>query len=149
MAPVLGLWLAMAVAVDQILGLSRIVDVWDGGSSVGRYRATGLWLEHGPEILLLIVFVGAIWIRVGSTTHRRRLGWVCLGVGVVSLLAAPWLYYSALRVLETVPVTRIDRFETAVYRGMGMLALLGLLQVAVGLRLARGAGVQSEVAGAN
>ena len=127
--PRLALWLAGAMAVDQLCGLSSMADVWEWGAPFGRSRAAGIWVDHGPELLVVIIVASTAWARLGRPGPNRYLGWVCLGMAAVSLLMVPWVYFNALRMLETMPITGLGKFEASVFRGMGLLGLLSAVEV--------------------
>ncbi len=117
------LGVALVVLIDQLCGLSSMLERWDGGSPSGLMALGTVWGDHLASLAILAVVAVA-----GLALTGRRFGPTGIGIlafGVLSLLTVVPMLEGYARILESTPILDLGRFQLGLGRQIASNVVFG------------------------
>ena len=104
------LGVALMILIDQLCGLSSVIDRWDGGAPTGWLAIASVTAEHAATFAILAVVAGAGFLLTGRSIPPA-LTRLTIGGAVLSLGALYPMLEGYARLLHSTPIMNLSHFQ--------------------------------------
>lgn len=120
------LGVALVILIDQLCGLSSVIDRWDGGAPTGWLAIASVAAEHAATFAILAVVAGAGFLLTGRSIPPA-LTRLTIGGAVLSLGALYPMLEGYARLLQSTPIMNLSHFQLTLVRGGLFLVTFGVM----------------------